>query len=116
MLDITFREDECRVRTGNGAVNLNILRKDGVAAAEEDEDGKKTGQRQTPHDARRCGFGFPVSGIVLKVNADALIFLNVGEVPKLADTELGGDLGAEVRRAFIFVCYTGLRISDIKKP
>jgi hypothetical protein len=27
MLDITFREDKCRVRTGNGAVNLNILRK-----------------------------------------------------------------------------------------
>jgi predicted transposase YbfD/YdcC len=27
MLDITFREDECRVGTGNGAVNLNILRK-----------------------------------------------------------------------------------------
>jgi integrase len=43
-----------------------------------------------------------------------LIFLNVEEVQKLADTELGGDLGAEVRRAFIFVCYTGLRISDIK--
>jgi predicted transposase YbfD/YdcC len=40
MLDITFREDECR---------------------------------QTPHDARRPGFGFPVSGIVLRVNADALI-------------------------------------------
>ncbi|MDR2741446.1 MAG: ISAs1 family transposase [Treponema sp.] len=27
MLDIVFREDECRVRTGNGALNLNILRK-----------------------------------------------------------------------------------------
>jgi integrase len=43
-----------------------------------------------------------------------LIFLNIEEVQKLADTELGGNLGAEVRRAFIFVCYTGLRISDIK--
>jgi integrase len=43
-----------------------------------------------------------------------LIFLNVEEVQKLADTELGGGLGAEVRRAFIFACYTGLRISDIK--
>jgi predicted transposase YbfD/YdcC len=27
MLDAVFREDECRVRTGNGALNLNILRK-----------------------------------------------------------------------------------------
>jgi hypothetical protein len=27
MLDITFREDECRVRRGNVALNLNILRK-----------------------------------------------------------------------------------------
>jgi hypothetical protein len=27
MLDIVFREDECRVRTGNAALNLNIMRK-----------------------------------------------------------------------------------------
>jgi predicted transposase YbfD/YdcC len=27
MRDIVFREDECRVRTGNAALNLNILRK-----------------------------------------------------------------------------------------
>jgi predicted transposase YbfD/YdcC len=27
MLDVVFREDECRVRTGNAALNLNILRK-----------------------------------------------------------------------------------------
>jgi predicted transposase YbfD/YdcC len=27
MLDIMFREDECRVRTGNTALNTNILRK-----------------------------------------------------------------------------------------
>jgi predicted transposase YbfD/YdcC len=26
-LDIAFREDECRVRTGNAALNLNIIRK-----------------------------------------------------------------------------------------
>jgi len=44
-----------------------------------------------------------------------LIFLNVDEVQKMADIELSGDLGSEVRRAFIFVCYTGLRISDIKE-
>jgi predicted transposase YbfD/YdcC len=27
MLDIVFREDECRVRTGNAALNMNIPRK-----------------------------------------------------------------------------------------
>jgi predicted transposase YbfD/YdcC len=27
MLDTVFREDECRVRTGNAALNLNIMRK-----------------------------------------------------------------------------------------
>jgi integrase len=43
-----------------------------------------------------------------------LVFLSVGEVQRLADTDLGGELGAEIRKAFIFVCYTGLRISDIK--
>jgi integrase len=42
------------------------------------------------------------------------IFLNIDEVQKLADTEIPGKLGEEIRRAFIFVCYTGLRISDIK--
>jgi integrase len=43
-----------------------------------------------------------------------LVFLNVDEVQKLANTEITGKLGEEIRRAFIFVCYTGLRISDIK--
>jgi integrase len=42
------------------------------------------------------------------------IFLSVEEVQRLANTEISGNLGSEVRRAFIFVCYTGLRISDIK--
>jgi integrase len=42
------------------------------------------------------------------------IFLNIDEVQKLADTGIPGKLGEEIRRAFIFVCYTGLRISDIK--
>jgi predicted transposase YbfD/YdcC len=30
MRDIVFREDECRVRTGNRVLNLNILRKMGL--------------------------------------------------------------------------------------
>jgi integrase len=42
------------------------------------------------------------------------IFLNTDEVQKLADTEITGKLGAEIKKAFIFVCYTGLRISDVK--
>jgi predicted transposase YbfD/YdcC len=32
----------------------------GVTPAEETEDGEETGQRQTPYDARRSGFGFSV--------------------------------------------------------
>jgi integrase len=43
-----------------------------------------------------------------------LIFLNIDEVKKLANTPLHGALGEEVRRAFLFGCYTGLRISDLK--
>jgi integrase len=42
------------------------------------------------------------------------VFLNIDEAQRLADTEIGGKLGREIRCAFIFVCYTGLRISDIK--
>jgi integrase len=42
------------------------------------------------------------------------VFLNIDEVQKLADTGIPGKLGEEIRCAFIFVCYTGLRISDIK--
>jgi hypothetical protein len=33
------------------------------------------------------------------------IFLNVEEVQRLANSEISGNLGSEVRRAFIFVCY-----------
>jgi integrase len=43
-----------------------------------------------------------------------LIFLNIDEVQRLAGAGLGGRLGAEIKKAFIFACYTGLRISDIK--
>jgi hypothetical protein len=39
-----------------------------------------------------------------------LVFLNVKEVQTLADVEIEGTLGSEIRRAFLFVCYTGLRI------
>jgi integrase len=43
-----------------------------------------------------------------------LVFLNIDEIRKLANTEIKGELGAEIKKAFIFACYTGLRISDIK--
>jgi integrase len=43
-----------------------------------------------------------------------LIFLNKDEVQKLADTHIGYSFGAEIRRAFLFACYTGLRISDLE--
>jgi integrase len=43
-----------------------------------------------------------------------LVFLNIEEVQKTADTALGGELGAEIKKAFIFACYMGLRISDIR--
>jgi integrase len=44
------------------------------------------------------------------------VFLNADEIQKLADTEIPikGTLGPEVRGAFLFACYTGLRISDIR--
>jgi hypothetical protein len=46
--------------------------KDGVTPVAENEYGKETCQRQTPCDVRHPGFGFSVSGFVLRVNADAL--------------------------------------------
>jgi len=42
------------------------------------------------------------------------VYLTMGEVQNLASVQLHGKLNAEVRRAFIFACYTGLRISDLK--
>jgi integrase len=42
------------------------------------------------------------------------VYLNTDEIQRLANTEINGNLGAEVRKAFLFCCFTGLRISDIK--
>jgi integrase len=42
------------------------------------------------------------------------VFLNVDEVQKLIDTEMTNETGEEIKRAFLFACCTGLRISDIK--
>jgi integrase len=41
-------------------------------------------------------------------------YLELEEVKKLSKIALGGKLGAEVKRAFLFACYCALRISDIK--
>jgi integrase len=42
------------------------------------------------------------------------IYLTAPEIQSLANIPLYGLLGAEVKRAFLFGCYTGLRISDLK--
>jgi integrase len=42
------------------------------------------------------------------------VFLSADEVKKLADIHVGGRLGSEIKKAFLFSCYTGLRISDLK--
>jgi integrase len=41
-------------------------------------------------------------------------YLQLEEFQKLAKVPLGGDLGAEVKRAFLFACYSALRVSDLK--
>lgn len=43
-----------------------------------------------------------------------MVFLSADEVKKLADTVPENPYGREVRRAFLFSCFTGLRISDIE--
>lgn len=42
------------------------------------------------------------------------IYLTHDEVTLLAKTPIPGILGAEVKKAFLFACYTGLRVSDLK--
>lgn len=41
-------------------------------------------------------------------------YLNVEDIEKLVHTPIGGELGGEVRKAFLFALCTGLRISDLK--
>jgi len=43
------------------------------------------------------------------------VHLTPEEIGKLVYTKVGGKLGGEVKRAFLFDCMTGLRISDVKK-
>ncbi|MDR3192755.1 MAG: tyrosine-type recombinase/integrase, partial [Treponema sp.] len=41
-------------------------------------------------------------------------YLELAELQHLSKVEIGGNLGAEVKRAFVFACYCTLRISDLK--
>lgn len=41
--------------------------------------------------------------------------LSVGELKALAAIPIKGKLGSEVRRAFLFSCFTGLRVSDLRE-
>jgi site-specific recombinase XerD len=42
-----------------------------------------------------------------------LVFLNIDELQRLAEAGTTGE-DAEIRRAFLFACYTGLRVSDLE--
>jgi integrase len=42
------------------------------------------------------------------------VYLTAPEVQALANAPIKGELGAEIKQAFLFGCYTGLRISDLK--
>jgi len=42
------------------------------------------------------------------------VYLTAPEVQRLANAPIHGELGAEVKRAFLFGCYTGFRISDLR--
>lgn len=63
-------------------------------------------------------------GIIIKDPADGIKhikttekqkeFLTIDEVEILVKTPLGGVLGAEVKKAFLFSIFTGFRISDIR--
>lgn len=49
-----------------------------------------------------------------KVTDPDMVFLSADEVKKMAAFVPDSDFGKEVRRAFLFGCFTGLRVSDIR--
>lgn len=50
----------------------------------------------------------------IKIPETIKISLTQEELQRLADTPIGGNLGAEIRRALLFAAFTGLRVSDLK--
>jgi site-specific recombinase XerD len=50
---------------------------------------------------------------IIKKQESERVFLNIEEMQKLANIEAKTDLEKDVKRAFIFACYTGLRVSDL---
>jgi integrase len=56
------------------------------------------------------------ANLVQKIKAPEpeMLFLQFSEVKALSEVTLDDPYGAEVRRAFLFSCYTGLRISDLE--
>ncbi|MDR2718607.1 MAG: site-specific integrase [Treponema sp.] len=57
----------------------------------------------------------PADGIKTISNTETdKVYLIPPEIQNLANSRMGGALGAEVKQAFLFACFTGLRISDLK--
>jgi integrase len=57
----------------------------------------------------------PSDGIkVISIPEPDRKYLELEEVRHLSKIAIGGKLGAEVKRAFLFACYCALRISDLK--
>lgn len=50
----------------------------------------------------------------IRVPAPVTYSLSLQELERLVKTPIGGKLGAEVRRMFLFGVYTGLRVSDLR--
>jgi integrase len=58
----------------------------------------------------------PAEGVPgIRARPGKRVHLTPEELDLLADTPLAGELGAEMRRAFLFACLVGLRVSDIKQ-
>jgi len=57
----------------------------------------------------------PCEGVKgIKVPEALTQHLTFPEIERLAKTPIGGNLGADVKKAFLFACFTGLRISDLR--
>ena len=58
----------------------------------------------------------PAAGLRAIPETDVILdVLSLEEIKKLMETPVGGALGCEAKDAFLFACFTGLRISDIRR-